>query len=121
MAAMYIQAWKKCSQRMSASQNAETARTTMKIVAPTTISHSGIRIEQYYVWRHSRFTAALAAAAAPFVAARYYRFRMPIFRDEIRASGSVVSIGISLWLRLVRELPAPAGKKAGHPPAWRPR
>src|SRR5256885_14059436 len=98
MAAMYIQAWKKCSQRMSASQNAEAARTTMKIVAPTTISHSGIRIEQYYGWRHSRFTAALAATAAPFVAARYYRVRMPIFRDEILARGSVACFGISLRL-----------------------
>ena len=35
----------------------------------------------------------------PFVAVRYYRFRMPIFHDEIRASGSVVSIGISLRLQ----------------------
>ena len=38
-------------------------------------------------------------ALEPFVAVRYYRFRMPIFHDEIRASGSVVSFGISLRLR----------------------
>ena len=31
----------------------------------------------------------------PFVAARYYKFRMPIFRDVIEGNGAVISIGIS--------------------------
>jgi hypothetical protein len=31
----------------------------------------------------------------PFVAARYYSFRMPIFRDVIEGNGAVVSIGVS--------------------------
>ena len=31
----------------------------------------------------------------PFVAARYYRFRIPVFRDEVKGSGAVISIGIS--------------------------
>ena len=35
---------------------------------------------------------------SPFVAARYYRFRLPIFRDEITGGGAVISIGISRGL-----------------------
>jgi hypothetical protein len=31
----------------------------------------------------------------PFVAARYYSFRMPVFRDVVEGSGAVISIGIS--------------------------
>jgi hypothetical protein len=30
----------------------------------------------------------------PFVAARYYSFRMPVFRDVVEGSGAVISIGI---------------------------
>ena len=35
------------------------------------------------------------SAWQPFVAARYYRFHMPIFRDVIEGNGAVLSIGIS--------------------------
>jgi len=31
----------------------------------------------------------------PFIAARYYSFRMPVFRDVVEGSGAVISIGIS--------------------------
>jgi hypothetical protein len=31
----------------------------------------------------------------PFVAARYYRFDLPVFRDALTANGAVVSAGIS--------------------------
>jgi hypothetical protein len=31
----------------------------------------------------------------PFVAARYYSFRMPVFRDVLKGNGAVISIGIS--------------------------
>ncbi len=31
----------------------------------------------------------------PFVATRYYSFRMPIFRDVIKGKGAVISIGVS--------------------------
>ena len=31
----------------------------------------------------------------PFVAARYYRFDLPVFRDSVEANGAVLSIGIS--------------------------
>jgi hypothetical protein len=31
----------------------------------------------------------------PFVAARYYSFQMPVFRDVIKGKGAVISIGIS--------------------------
>ena len=43
-------------------------------------------------WRTDR-------AWQPFVAARYYAFRMPVFRDVLEAHGAVVSIGISRRLR----------------------
>lgn len=35
----------------------------------------------------------------PFVAARYYQFRMPVFRDVIEGNGAVLSIGISRRFR----------------------
>jgi len=35
------------------------------------------------------------SAWEPFVAARYYSFRMPIFRDVIKAKGAVISVGVS--------------------------
>jgi hypothetical protein len=31
----------------------------------------------------------------PFVAARYYSFRLPAFRDELEGNGAVISIGVS--------------------------
>ena len=31
----------------------------------------------------------------PFVAARYFSFRMPVFRDVIKGKGPVISIGVS--------------------------
>jgi hypothetical protein len=31
----------------------------------------------------------------PFVAARYYSFRIPVFRDRVEGNGAVISIGIS--------------------------
>jgi hypothetical protein len=31
----------------------------------------------------------------PFVAARYYSFRTPVFRDVVKANGAVLSVGIS--------------------------
>ena len=40
-----------------------------------------------------------SSAWQPFVALRYYRYRMPIFRDEIRGTGSVLSLGISRRFR----------------------
>jgi hypothetical protein len=35
----------------------------------------------------------------PFVAARYYSFRIPVFRDVLEEHGTVISIGISRRLR----------------------
>jgi hypothetical protein len=35
----------------------------------------------------------------PFVAARYYSFRMPVFRDVVEGSGAVISIGVSRRFR----------------------
>ncbi len=35
----------------------------------------------------------------PFVAARYYSFRMPIFRDVIEGKGALISIGVSVRFR----------------------
>ena len=35
------------------------------------------------------------SAWEPFVAARYYSFRMPIFRDVIEGKGAVISVGVS--------------------------
>lgn len=34
----------------------------------------------------------------PFVAARFYSFRMPVFRDVIKGSGAVISVGVSMRL-----------------------
>jgi hypothetical protein len=34
----------------------------------------------------------------PFVAARYYSFHMPIFRDVLEAQGAVLSVGVSRTL-----------------------
>jgi hypothetical protein len=31
----------------------------------------------------------------PFIAARYYSFRIPVFRDVVEGNGAVISIGIS--------------------------
>src|SRR5437016_101546 len=31
----------------------------------------------------------------PFIAARYYRFHLPVFRDVLEGNGAVISIGIS--------------------------
>ena len=39
------------------------------------------------------------SAWEPFVAARYYSFRMPIFRDVIEGNGAVISIGVSRRVR----------------------
>jgi hypothetical protein len=36
-----------------------------------------------------------SSAWEPFLAARYYSFRLPVFRDEIGGSGAVISVGIS--------------------------
>jgi hypothetical protein len=36
-----------------------------------------------------------SGAWEPFIAARYYSFRMPVFRDVIEGDGAVISIGIS--------------------------
>lgn len=41
MVAIYIQAWKKWSQRISTSHHADTPRTRMKKLAPLRMSHSG--------------------------------------------------------------------------------
>jgi hypothetical protein len=35
----------------------------------------------------------------PFIAARYYSFRMPVFRDVVEGNGAVISIGISRRFR----------------------
>jgi hypothetical protein len=39
------------------------------------------------------------SAWEPFVAARYYSYRMPVFRDVVKGSGAVISIGISRRFR----------------------
>ena len=39
------------------------------------------------------------SAWAPFVAARYYSYSMPIFRGVVENSGAVISLGISRRLR----------------------
>lgn len=31
----------------------------------------------------------------PFVAARYYRYRIPVFRDEVAENGAVISAGVA--------------------------
>jgi len=38
-------------------------------------------------------------AAEPFVAARYYSFQLPVFRDVVEGSGAVISIGVSRRFR----------------------
>jgi hypothetical protein len=35
----------------------------------------------------------------PFVAARFYSFRLPVFRDVVKGSGAVISVGVSMRLR----------------------
>jgi hypothetical protein len=35
------------------------------------------------------------SAWEPFVAGRYYSFRIPVFRDVVKGSGAVISVGIS--------------------------
>jgi hypothetical protein len=35
----------------------------------------------------------------PFVAARFFSYRLPVFRDVIKGSGAVISIGVSMRLR----------------------
>src|SRR3954447_2130936 len=39
------------------------------------------------------------SAWEPFVAARYYSFRIPVFRDVLEEHGAVISIGISRRFR----------------------
>ena len=39
------------------------------------------------------------SAWEPFVAARYYSIRMPVFRDVVEGSGAVISIGVSRRFR----------------------
>jgi hypothetical protein len=39
------------------------------------------------------------SAWEPFIAARYYSFRMPVFRDVVEGSGPVISIGVSRRFR----------------------
>jgi len=39
------------------------------------------------------------SAWEPFVAARYYSFRIPVFRDVLQEHGAVISIGISRRFR----------------------
>ena len=34
----------------------------------------------------------------PFVAARFYSFRLPVFRDVVKGSGAVISVGVSIRL-----------------------
>src|SRR5258708_39383853 len=45
------------------------------------------------------FAWRLNGAWEPFVAARYYSFRMPIFRDVIKGKGAGISIGFSRLIR----------------------
>jgi hypothetical protein len=45
------------------------------------------------------FAWRMSGAWEAFVAARYYTFRMPVFRDVIAGKGAVISIGISRRLR----------------------
>ncbi|MEA2237340.1 MAG: hypothetical protein QOC81_2064 [Thermoanaerobaculia bacterium] len=64
---------------------------------PTFVSSSSSsmttwNIDTGFEWRaKSRFE--------PFVAARFYRFRMPVFRDTLKGSGAVISVGVSVGLR----------------------
>jgi hypothetical protein len=37
----------------------------------------------------------MKSAWEPYIAARYYTYDMPVFRDEIKGTGGVISIGIS--------------------------
>ncbi|HYC61248.1 MAG TPA: hypothetical protein VEK79_16955 [Thermoanaerobaculia bacterium] len=39
------------------------------------------------------------SAWAPFVAARYYSYSMPVFRDVVENNGVVISVGISRRIR----------------------
>ena len=41
------------------------------------------------------FEFRTTSAWKPFIAARYYSFRIPIFRDVLEANGAVISIGVS--------------------------
>jgi hypothetical protein len=35
----------------------------------------------------------------PFIAARFFSYRLPVFRDVIKGSGAVISVGVSVRLR----------------------
>jgi hypothetical protein len=45
------------------------------------------------------FQLRLKSRFEPFVAVRYYSFRMPIFRDVLKSKGPVVSVGVSVRIR----------------------
>jgi len=51
-------------------------------------STSTWNIDAGYAWRTKN-------GWEPFVAARYYAFRIPVFRDVLRETGPVISVGIS--------------------------
>jgi hypothetical protein len=72
-----------------------TARNTFWIGAGPTFVRSNApssdttwNVDVGIAWRNG-------SAWQPFVAARYYTFRMPAFRDSIDGNGAVVSVGIS--------------------------
>lgn len=50
-------------------------------------------------WNAEGGVAWRAGAWEPFVAARYYKLELPVFRDTIRENGAVLSVGVSrrLW------------------------
>jgi hypothetical protein len=51
-------------------------------------SKSTWNVDAGYAWRTK-------SGWEPFVAARYYTFRIPVFRDVVRETGPVISVGIS--------------------------
>jgi hypothetical protein len=45
------------------------------------------------------FQLRLKGRFEPFVAARFYSYRLPVFRDVLKSKGPVISVGVSVRIR----------------------
>jgi len=61
-------------------------------VSTNSSSKTTWNVDTGFEWRtKSRFE--------PFVAARFFSYRLPVFRDVVKGSGVVISVGVSVRLR----------------------